>query len=74
MENKYLPLAQNYVIMQDEHTIGGFVSMIDEYLAALFIRAQRKGYGKLLLDWVKQQHAEIQLKVFFYITDEYSLT
>lgn len=66
MENKYLPLAQTYVIMQDEHAIGGFVSMIDGYLSALFIRAgaQGKGYGKLLLDWVKQQHAEIQLKVY----------
>ena len=66
MENRYLPLAQNYVIIQDDHTIGGFVSMIDGYLAALFIRAdaQRNGYGKLLLDWVKQQHTEIQLKVY----------
>ncbi|WP_068496818.1 GNAT family N-acetyltransferase [Paenibacillus kribbensis] len=63
MENKYLPLAQNYVIMQDDHAIGGFVSMIDGYLAALFIRvgSQRNGYGKLLLDWVKKQHDEIQL-------------
>ncbi|MEB4780500.1 N-acetyltransferase [Paenibacillus jamilae] len=66
MENKYLPLAQNYVIIQDDHTIGGFVSMLDGYLAALFIRvdSQRKGYGKLLLDGVKQQHEEIQLKVY----------
>ncbi|MFK4304394.1 MULTISPECIES: N-acetyltransferase [unclassified Paenibacillus] len=66
MEDKYLPLAQNYVIIQDDHTIGGFVSMIDGYLAALFIRvgSQRKGYGKLLLDWVKKQYEQIQLKVY----------
>jgi putative acetyltransferase len=66
MEDKYLPLAQNYVIIQDDHTIGGFVSMIDGYLAALFIRvgSQRKGYGKLLLDWVKKQYDQIQLKVY----------
>lgn len=66
MEDKYLPLAQNYVIIQDDHTIGGFVSMIDGYLAALFIRvgSQRKGYGKLLLDWVKKQHDQIRLKVY----------
>ncbi|MGM1019748.1 MAG: GNAT family N-acetyltransferase [Bacillota bacterium] len=66
MEDKYLPLAQNYVIIQDDHTIGGFVSMIDSYLAALFIRvgSQRKGYGKLLLEWVKKQHDQIQLKVY----------
>jgi putative acetyltransferase len=40
--------------------------MLDGYLAALFIRvdSQRKGYGKLLLDWVKEQHDEIQLKVY----------
>ncbi|WP_025717500.1 N-acetyltransferase [Paenibacillus sp. 1-18] len=66
MENRYLPLAQNYVIIQDVHTIGGFISMIDGYLAALFVRvgSQRNGYGKLLLNWVKQQHDEIQLKVY----------
>ncbi|MGG1617917.1 GNAT family N-acetyltransferase [Paenibacillus sp. NRS-1782] len=66
MEDKYLPLAQNYVIIQDDHTIGGFVSMIDGYLAALFIRvgSQRKGYGKLILDWVKKQYDQIQLKVY----------
>ncbi|WP_025685099.1 N-acetyltransferase [Paenibacillus maysiensis] len=66
MEDKYLPLAQNYVIIQDDHTIGGFVSMIDGYLAALFIRvgSQRKGYGKLLLEWVKKQYDQIQLKVY----------
>ncbi|MDQ0493657.1 N-acetyltransferase [Paenibacillus brasilensis] len=66
MENRYLPLAQNYVILQDDHTIGGFVSMLDGYLAALFIRvgSQRNGYGKLLLDWVKKKHDEIQLKVY----------
>lgn len=66
MENRYLPLAQNYVIIQDDHSIGGFVSMLDGYLAALFIRvdSQRKGYGKLLLDWIKKQHNEIQLKVY----------
>lgn len=40
--------------------------MLDGYLAALFIRvdSQRKGYGKLLLDWIKKQHDEIQLKVY----------
>ncbi|ALP35251.1 GNAT family acetyltransferase [Paenibacillus sp. IHB B 3084] len=66
MEDKYLPLAQNYVIIQDDHTIGGFVSMIDGYLTALFIRvgSQRKGYGKLLLEWVKKQHDQIRLKVY----------
>ncbi|MEK5144590.1 N-acetyltransferase [Paenibacillus sp. FSL M7-0134] len=66
MENRYLPLAQNYVIIQDDHSIGGFVSMLNGYLAALFIRvdSQRKGYGKLLLDWIKKQHDEIQLKVY----------
>ncbi|PNQ81512.1 N-acetyltransferase [Paenibacillus sp. F4] len=66
MESNYLPLAQNYAIIQDDHTIGGFVSMVDGYLAALFIRIdlQRKGYGKLLLDWVKKQYDQIQLKVY----------
>ncbi|WP_420540040.1 N-acetyltransferase [Paenibacillus polymyxa] len=66
MESKYLPLTQNYVIIQDDHTIGGFISMLDGYLAALFIRvdSQRKGHGKLLLDWVKKQYEEIHLKVY----------
>ncbi|SDD86596.1 putative acetyltransferase [Paenibacillus sp. UNCCL117] len=65
MKNKYLPMSKTYVIDQ-ETKIVGFVSMVDNYLAALFIDVsqQKKGYGKQLLDFVKKQHETITLRVY----------
>jgi len=65
MRNKYLPMSKTYVIDQ-ETKIVGFVSMVDNYLAALFIDASqhKKGYGKQLLEFVKKQHETINLRVY----------
>ncbi|SDO48084.1 GNAT family N-acetyltransferase [Alkalicoccus daliensis] len=65
MKLKYFPLAENYII-RNETEIIGFVSMVDNYLAALFVNAlyQGMGYGKELLDYVKDQYDFIQLKVY----------
>lgn len=40
--------------------------MIDDYLAALFVspNEQGKGYGKMLLDYVKGQKESISLQVY----------
>ncbi len=50
----------------EHNVIKGFVSMVDNYLAAIFVdsSSQRLGFGKALLDYVKRDRAEIQLKVF----------
>ncbi|MBP1917121.1 GNAT family N-acetyltransferase [Lederbergia galactosidilytica] len=44
----------------------GFLSMVDDYLAALFMNPeqQNKGYRKQLLNFIKKQRTQIQLKVY----------
>lgn len=65
MKDKYLPMATTHMIT-DEKEIYGFISMVDDYLAALFIdnKYQGQGYGKRLLDYIKGQRNSIQLKVY----------
>lgn len=54
MKEKYLPMSENYVISKNAE-IMGFISMVDNYLAALFIDAkyQGEGHGKELLNFIK---------------------
>lgn len=42
MKEKYLPMSENYVISKNAE-IMGFISMVDNYLAALFIKAKYQG-------------------------------
>lgn len=65
MKEKYLPMAENYVICNDKEVVG-FLSMVDNYLAALFIAAQQQGegYGKNLLKFIKERRENIHLKVY----------
>ncbi len=65
MKEKYFPMSENYVICNEKEVVG-FISMVDNYLAALFIdiKHQGKGYGKELLNFIKEQRKNIQLKVY----------
>jgi putative acetyltransferase len=65
MKEKYLPIADTYII-EDSHKIVGFISMVDTYLAAIFIdnNSQGRGYGKNLLQYIKGQKQHIELKVY----------
>ncbi|MBJ8031776.1 N-acetyltransferase [Bacillus cereus group sp. N21] len=65
MKEKYLPMSETYVISNEEDIVG-FVSMVDNYLAALFIdvKHQGEGYGKELLNFIKRQGNNIKLKVY----------
>jgi len=65
MEEKYLPMSETYVITNETGVVG-FVSMVDDYLAALFIdvKYQGEGYGKKLLNFIKERRENIQLKVY----------
>ncbi|MBP1931095.1 N-acetyltransferase [Ammoniphilus resinae] len=65
MAQIYLPMSLTYVLERDDRLIG-FVSMMDDYLAALFIdlSEQNNGYGKYLLEYVKSINQTIQLKVY----------
>ncbi len=65
MAETYLPNSETYLAVTDEK-IFGFISLTGNYLAALFIRpeAQRCGIGKLLLDYIKERHETIELRVY----------
>lgn len=65
MKEMYLPMSETYVISNDNDVVG-FVSMVDNYLAALFIdvKHQGEGYGKRLLNFIKKTKGKIQLKVY----------
>ncbi|GIN91003.1 N-acetyltransferase [Siminovitchia terrae] len=65
MKEKYIPMSETHVITS-QSKIAGFISMVDDYLAALFIDVayQNNGTGKELLNFVKRQRDMIQLKVY----------
>lgn len=65
MKNTYLPVSDTYVLEKDEKIVG-FVSMVEQYLAALFIDVdeQNQGCGKRLVEYVKNNYPQIQLKVY----------
>ena len=56
MRNVYLPGSDTYVF-EDEKTksVQGFISMVGNYLAAIFVipEAQGTGIGKALIEYVK---------------------
>ncbi|MEJ2898147.1 N-acetyltransferase [Acinetobacter sp. NS-4] len=67
MRDLYLPLAENYVIKENK-TVFGFASLLrsEAVLAALFIAPHQQGcgYGKCLIDFLKQQCDELHLNVY----------
>jgi len=65
MATQYLPSSESYIAV-DKDKLMGFVSMIDTYLAAIFVQTdmQGQGIGKKLLNHVKKRNATIQLKVY----------
>jgi putative acetyltransferase len=65
MTSEYLPNSDTYLALEKGEIVG-FVSMIENFLAAIFVdnKIQGKGIGKSLLDFVKSQKSTIQLKVY----------
>lgn len=65
VKSKYIPMAETFLATDDE-TILGFVSLIDEYLAAIFVKPviQGKNVGSLLLNHAKIHRNSLKLKVF----------
>ncbi|WP_328701067.1 GNAT family N-acetyltransferase [Aquibacillus kalidii] len=65
MKEQYLPMSETYVLSNEKDVLG-FISMVDSYLAALFIdiKHQGEGYGKRLLNFIKGNRENIQLKVY----------
>lgn len=65
MANIYLPQSETYVISKGDQ-IAGFISLVDDYLAAIFVAndAQGQGYGKSLLQHAQGLRSSLQLKVY----------
>ncbi|GGF00492.1 putative acetyltransferase [Chishuiella changwenlii] len=65
METIYLPSSENYVIIKSGEIIG-FVALINQYLASIFISPenQRMGVGKELMKFVKSIRNNLELKVY----------
>src|SRR5699024_2662381 len=64
MKEKYIPMSESHVITSKSKFIG-LISMLEGYLAALFIDVayQNYGAGKELLIFVKRRRNNIRLKV-----------
>ncbi len=65
MASIYLPNSETYLAITQGKIIG-FISMAENYLAAIFVdsKTQGKGIGKTLLNFVKNKRTIIQLKVY----------
>ncbi|WP_116474484.1 GNAT family N-acetyltransferase [Zobellella maritima] len=65
MRVRYLPAAELWVC-EREGEIQGFIALVDDYLAALFVRpdCQQNGIGKALLAMAKRLRQQLELKVF----------
>src|SRR5699024_11973917 len=63
MKEKYIPMSETHVITNQTKIIG-FISMVEGYLAALFIDVayQNNGAGKELLNFEKRRRNKIRLK------------
>lgn len=65
MASEYLPNSDTYLALENGEIIG-FVTMVEDFLAAIFVddKIQGKGVGKSLLNYVKDKRTAILLKVY----------
>ena len=65
MTEIYIPNSETYVYEQAGQIIG-FVSLLENYIAAIFVAPaqQGKGVGKALMKFVKQQRKTLTLGVY----------
>ncbi|WP_300669133.1 N-acetyltransferase [Soonwooa sp.] len=66
MKNVYLPASKTWISENDSHEILGFVSMLENHIAALFIspKHQSKGAGTQLLNFIKSKYNSLTLNVY----------
>ena len=82
MKNEYIPMSETYVAMNEQEILG-FISLLNEYLAALFVKPeiQGTGIGSLLINHGKSLQKNLQLKVYsknkksiqFYLNNNFSI-
>lgn len=65
MATVYLPDSETYLAVEKENVVG-FITMVDNYLAAIFVQINMQGYGigKKLLEYVKKKKEIIRLSVY----------
>ncbi|MBB1139895.1 N-acetyltransferase [Myroides sp. WP-1] len=65
MAQIYIPNSETYVYEKEKHILG-FVSLIGNYIAAIFVapNQQGKGIGKELMQFVKQKKSTLELGVY----------
>ena len=67
MRTRYLPDSRTFVY-QDEsaESVCGFVSLVENYVAALFVHPDRQGQGigRRLLQWAAAQYPTLELSVY----------
>lgn len=78
---RMLPEAEIF-IYENNHTIQGFIGLMDYYIAGIFIDSgcQSLGIGKALLDQAKKIHSNLSLQVYknnegavrFYVREGFS--
>lgn len=67
MRNRYLPNSRTFVYLDDSTgAVCGFISLIENYIAALFVASdrQRKGIGHSLLQWAGSLYPTLELSVY----------
>lgn len=82
MASNYLPNSETYLAVDDDR-IYGFIAMVEDYLAAIFVsnEMQGNGIGKKLLNFIKEKRTTIQLRVYkknsksvaFYKSQDFSI-
>ncbi|MCW3787927.1 N-acetyltransferase [Plebeiibacterium sediminum] len=65
MAFEYLPNSETYLAIENGEIVG-FVAMIENFLAAIFVdnQFQGQGIGKSLLNFVKHKRTRIKLNVY----------
>jgi len=65
MADIYLPQSETYVISMENEVVG-FISLVEDYLAAIFVvgHVQGQGFGKRLLQHAQSLRNSLQLKVY----------
>ena len=65
MRNMYIPNSETWVF-QEGNIIVGFVSMLENEIAGLFVlpNNQSKGIGTQLVNFVSKKHSSLEVEVF----------
>lgn len=65
MQHSYLPIAEVY-LAENTGTILGFIALMQDKIAALFVSPQKQGQGvgTLLINYAKAMRSELELGVY----------